>query len=222
MTKAPYTGLTCLELSDEELKAGKPRKETIQRALLALHQDGMVVLLNAVSHDHLDKVKEVFWPDTDTVLSWGGGHFNQGGKTRNLSQVPPLRTDLLYQDIYANPFATPIIAGYLGPKPELRFARSAVLLPGGDRQQIHADLEYPYPPQPFAVAVNMGFEDITEENGATELMLGTHTMSSHDKHEDPDSAHIKPELVAEAMKTHPTIRPPLPKGALTIRDLRMW
>jgi hypothetical protein len=219
---AKYTELSCLELSPEELQSGKPSLETIQNALAALHRDGMVVLSNAISHEHLDKVKEVFWADTDEVLSWGGGHFNQGADTKNLSQVPPLRTDLLYQDIYANPFATPIIAAYLGPKPELRFARSAVLLPGGERQKIHADLEYPYPEHPFAVAVNMGLEDITVENGATELMLGTHTMSSIDKHITPHEPGIKPELVAEAATTHPVIRPPLPKGALAIRDLRMW
>jgi hypothetical protein len=222
MAKLPYAELTCVEISQEEHREGKPSLESIQTALGALHRDGMVVLTNAILHEHLDKVKEQFWPDTDTVLSWEGAHFNQGDNTRNLSQVPPLRTDLIYQDIYANQFATPIISAYLGPKPELRFARSAVLLPGGERQMIHADLEYPYPDHPFAVAVNMGLEDITEENGATELMLGTHNMSSIDKHMARDQPNIKPELVAEAVKTHPVIRPPLPKGALAIRDLRMW
>jgi len=216
--------LTVLHLSDEELRAGKPSIHTIQDGLEALHRDGMVVIDNAVSHEHVDAVHSVMSQDTDRLMAGetGGPHFNQGDETRNLNQVPPLRSELLFNDVYANPFAVPIIAAYLGPKPELRFTGSAVLFPGGVRQKIHADLEYPYLSHPFSVAVNVPLEDITEENGATELMLGTHRDSSIDLHTKDTEPWIRPELVKEAERWAPKINPPLLKGSLAIRDLRMW
>ena len=64
--------------------------------------------------------------------------------------------------------------------------------------------------------------EATEENGATEVWLGTHRDTTLADHIAPNKGAIQPELLEARRAVRPPVQPHIPKGALIIRDLRLW
>jgi hypothetical protein len=63
--------------STQEIKEGRLSPQNIERALYALHFDGLVVLENAVDHDHLDALNVVMVKDAACLQSLGdAGPYN--------------------------------------------------------------------------------------------------------------------------------------------------
>lgn len=71
----------------------------------------------------------------------------------NLSQVPPICADLMFEDVFANPFAAAIIEGMLGPHPEVRYLHGNTAMGGEERQDVHADLAWRHWHWPFGLVV---------------------------------------------------------------------
>jgi len=63
-------------------------------------------------------------------------------------------------------------------------------------------------------------------NGSTEIWLGTQLMAGPDAqtklHGDRNSGQIQHEVVEARRKVRPPIQPSVPKGAVLLRDLRLW
>ena len=61
-----------------------------------------------------------------------------------MSQGPPLKPELMYEDIWANGPATTVISSILGPKPHVNYVNGNTALGGfnGARQNVHADLTF--------------------------------------------------------------------------------
>jgi ectoine hydroxylase-related dioxygenase (phytanoyl-CoA dioxygenase family) len=91
---------------------------------------------------------------------------------------------------------------------------------------VHSDLDFWHPHYfPFAYVININLVDVSPENGATELWLGSHHVSTMDEHVNSRTADplvIKPRCREERRKHSPPIQPTIKKGSLMIRDLRLW
>jgi hypothetical protein len=89
-----------------ELAAGKFTSQNLEKALIALHQDGLVVLENVVDLQHLEKLNAVMTKDAKTLSSRGDDspfNYHKG----NIQQDPPLTDKFFFEDIYlsSSPFA---------------------------------------------------------------------------------------------------------------------
>lgn len=143
------------------------------------------------------------------------------GKT-NFSITPPLSKRYFRREIFANDFATAIIQYVLGPRPILSWVSSNVATARGvGRQAVHSDAYTDILPLPVCVELNTYLQDITVDNGSTELWPGTQNTTEDDL-VPHGRGWIKPALFNKRARTDPPIRPDLPKGTIVMRDLRLW
>lgn len=91
---------------------------------------------------------------------------------------------------------------------------------------MHSDADFAHPASPFAIVVNVPLVPMTETNGSTQVWLGTHTDSSlaaqQGAHGERASGRIRAELLAMRAQTRAPAQPHVPKGAVVLRDLRLW
>lgn len=215
--------LTIVKLTPEELSSGKLSSHTLQSALEALHQDGILALENAVNTTHLDKLNERMTPEAKSLYSNANTHRNFGQATGNIQQEPVVEQDYIFSDIIANPWATSIIEHMIGPTPQLRFYSANTAFKAMGRQPPHVDVDFPMPRMPFGYCININLIGTSPENGATEFWLGSHTDTDEFVFDrEVDDLRIRAELVEQRREIRPPIQPSLPKGSLIIRDLRLW
>ena len=125
------------------------------------------------------------------------------------------------------------MSNVLGPKPEMRYLGTNSVSPknkyadeafeGKIRQPVHCDMIHDHLDFPFAMTVNIPFVDTSVDNGATEFWLGTHFQGNNGI-KDPalDGPWIAGEYLEKRRLERPPIRPPISKGSLLIRDMRLW
>ncbi|RFU24887.1 hypothetical protein B7463_g11454, partial [Scytalidium lignicola] len=219
----PLPEVTCIKLSPEELASQQVGSHNLQKAVEALHRDGLVVLENAVSIEHLDKLNARMVPEAKTLFAKAETHRNFGPKTGNIQQEPVAEKDYIFQDVLANPFAVQVVECMFGPRPSLRFYSANTAMKATDRQPVHIDINFNFPQIPWGYAINVNLVSTSPENGATEVWLGSHKDTTKDvldtqyKHKQ-----IRVDLLEERRKISPGIQPSLPKGSLIIRDFRLW
>lgn len=118
----------------------------------------------------------------------------------------------------------------LGPRPKWTFcfANSAMPpVPGSpaQRQPVHSDADFAHPSHPFELVVNVPLVSMTPANGSTELWLGTHNnaISAQDgAHGERASGRIREDILEKERQERPPVQPPVKKGAIVVRDLRLW
>ena len=200
--------------------------EVIAEAVSFLHRDGVLVLSNAIDPSHLDALSDVLSPEAEVIARDPDHHFNFGSETRNMDQAPPLHPSLMFQDVWANPIAVAILSAIFGPSPVCHYANGNTALKATGRQPVHADIDKPHPLYPFAYAINIPLDDMSEQNGSTELWIGSHresNMAQHSAFEGKETGlTIKPEILEERRQHSPPIQPMTKKGSLIIRDLRLF
>lgn len=213
--------VTLIELTREELQTKKIGSHNLQAAVEALHRDGLVVLKNAVSVDHLDMLNARMVPEARELYARPSTHRNFGEDTGNIQQEPVLEDGYVFQDVIANPWATDVIQCMLGPRPTLRFYSANTAFKATDRQPPHIDVDFDFPRIPFGYCVNINLVDVNPENGSTEVWLGTHADTDVNVL-DTEVYQIRPSLQSRRRETRPPVQPSLPKGSLIIRDFRLW
>lgn len=169
-----------------------------------------------------------------------------------MQQRPPLRPELMYEDIWANKPAAMVLSAVLGPNPVCNFADGNTALGLGykGRQAVHGDLAYNFPQGvPLAVCANYYLADASHANGSTELWLGSakdstfrdHKASRDLEHGDdpynPIRVNLKNKDEAAMMITRfgvrdeclekrrefaPPIQATVKVGSVMLRDLRTW
>lgn len=213
-----------LRLSDEELKSGKTKPDTIQELLKYYHRDGFVVLENAIDGGLVDRLYNRMVDDNAEFLKKNHMRWNQGAATKNVSQSPPLTPEYLLRDFYANPHMIRVVENILGPRPELRFISSNVAVPGGTgRQAVHSDVNHAWPTIPFGMVMNIYLQDSGPKNGVTEVWCGTHdAYAQKEQQATPEVGWIKKEYLQKRAKVKPPVQPMIKKGSLCFRDLRLW
>ncbi|KAK7959162.1 phytanoyl-CoA dioxygenase family protein [Apiospora aurea] len=197
----PEPQVTQIELTPDELAAKKMGSHHLQAAVEALHRDGMVVLANAVDPAHLDKLNERMVPEAKELYSRATTHRNFGNETGNIQQEPVLEAGYVFADRqHGLPRHGPPAAAH--------------------RRRLRL------PPVPFGYCVNANLVATSPANGATEVWLGSHTDTTRAVLEtDPTTGYkqIRADLQEARRRIgRPPVQPSLPKGALIIRDFRLW
>lgn len=212
-----------IDLTPDELSTKTIGSHNLQKALEALHRDGLVVLKNAVSVEHLERLNARMVPEARELYARPETHRNFGSTTGNIQQEPVLERDYLFDDILANPWATAVVQCMFGPRPSLRFYSANTALRATSRQPPHIDLDFEFPRMPIGYFININLVDTTPANGATEFWPGSHAETDRNvcdlatQHEQ-----IRASLLEERRKIRPPIQPSLPRGSLIIRDFRLW
>ena len=163
----------------------KPTLDIIAEGAAFLHKDGIIVLENAISTAHIDTLNDKLSPEALEIANDPDHHFNFGKHTRNMDQAPPPTPELMYRDVWNNPFAAAILAAVMGPRPTIHYANGNTALkasPEG-RQPVHSDCEFLHPVHfSFAFAINIPLVDMDAQNGGTEIWVGSHHVSVHEAH----------------------------------------
>ncbi|WVQ63616.1 uncharacterized protein L199_001769 [Kwoniella botswanensis] len=214
-----------IKLSDVERTTGHLSPSNLYHAVTAFHNDGVIVLDNAIPIDIIDKLNERMMVDTDRIMSGTvkGVHWNQGIECGNISQVPPLVKDYLFPEIYANKPASAVLTQLLGPRPELHYVRSNTLIGHApERQDVHRDIKGRHIPASTVIAMNVCLIDAHAQNGSTEIWLGSHREQTLDDYVAITSGDVKKTSLERRRQVRPPVQPTLPKGSLVLRDLRLW
>ncbi|KAK4049900.1 hypothetical protein OIO90_005289 [Microbotryomycetes sp. JL221] len=255
-TKLQHQDLVTVVLSDEERRTGNLTAENMALAVLGFVRDGIAVLENAVDPEHCDKINEIMVNELPELIKSPNVHWNDDirappeKRTGNLNQRPPMRPELLYEDIYANKCGAAVLENIIGPNAVCNFVDSntALGMGFGGRQAVHGDLAYNFPQFPCGVCFNFYLEDASAANGSTEVWLGTAIESSFKDHKacrelregddpvkplsvnlrDPEQRNVlegfgvRDELIEQRRQYAPPIQPTIKKGSLMLRDLRTW
>ena len=212
-----------IRVSPQELRADQMSAAKVEQAAEAIATDGYVILDVVVAHEHLDVLHVKMTEDSQKLLraeKWGGA----GNVRGHLQQGAPPMAPYVFRDIVSNPFVIQVTKrvlgnGVTGPGGKMfnSFYGGNTNCPGSQEQALHRDhphlwpnLEQAHPP--FALAINIFFVQVTEENGATELWPGSHLNT---KAFDKDN-------IAAQRQVAPPIRAETEKGSIVIRDMRLW
>ena len=205
-----------------EYRAERFDATTLQRAVTALRDDGFVVIDGIVDHGHLDRLRERMTADLPRLRAlpevphnfvWG-----------NVQQNPPPDAGLVFRDVIANPFVCQATHAVLGRGAFNDCLTGNTNLPGSGLQPVHVDDGQLWPglgtAHPAArLVVNIALGDTTVENGAIELWPGTH-LDTHVA--IGGSIRVPEELVAARRAIRGPMRGATRKGAVLIRDMRLW
>ncbi|KND89238.1 Kanamycin B dioxygenase [Tolypocladium ophioglossoides CBS 100239] len=201
----------------------------LEKAVRHVHQDGLVVINDVAPHAELDHLNAKMVEDARTLQRRGGdGPFNYNLKNLQL-QAPPV-AEYFYPSTFTNRIATQITSAVLGPRPRWAFCSANAATPpcpgsSPQRQPVHADADFPFPSHPFALVVNVPLIAMDEQNGSTEVWLGTHAAdisAQEGAHGERASGRIKKHLLGGSENGYHPVQPTIKKGAITIRDLRLW
>jgi len=193
----------------------------LRQALEAMDRDGIVVLEEVVDLDHVQCLGSRMKQEMAEVRS----RRPIGVESSNESLPPPRRHPWLFRDICYNGFAIQIAHAILGDGLYWNFYGSNVVHPGETRKQgIHHDarplyafeLEEPLPAH--NLVVNVPLADFTEENGATEVWLGSHRETRRLIVDDDNYER----LLAEHRERDWIVQMTAKKGALVLRDMRIY
>ncbi|GAB1198548.1 hypothetical protein APSETT444_007871 [Aspergillus pseudonomiae] len=222
---------TSISPSQTEIKNRQLSPQNLEIAIRSLHHDGLVVVENVVPHDALDRLNHKMVEDAWTLRNKENSPFNYN--PGNIQQDPPPVRKYFDSDIFLNPdpIATQITSTALGPRPKWTFCSGNSAMPPTAEnppmsQPVHSDADFAHPTHPFAYVVNIPLITMTPENGSTEIWLGTHTDSGLHIQEGMHGERASGRIQLDALEKRRMIRPPcqpvVPKGALVLRDLRLW
>jgi hypothetical protein len=213
-----------IDVGESDREAGGLAPDKLQAAVDALRTDGLVVLADVVDLEHLDALHERLLSDLallrarpDAPYNWTAG---------NIQQDPPSFEPYLFEDVLLNPQVIAVTSAILGPGLRNVMYSGNTSLPSDTRQPVHADMGHLWPSGAMEVAhppaqlvVNVPTVDVSAENGATEIWLGTHrdlTVGVGGDIEVPlDALEARRRI---ALPIQPTIR----RGSVLIRDVRLW
>jgi hypothetical protein len=221
-TKIQGRPVVSVPVSDEEKRSKIPSAATVGAAVSILQRDGIVVIKNVVDIDALDTLNSILTPKSEVLAGDPSTHWNFNKEARNITQPPPYKTELMFDTIWANPFAAAVGAAILGPRPHIHYANGNTALRSEGRQPVHADLGERHLRFPFALVANFFLVDTDATNGSTEVWVGSHRDTSIEDHDPSTKSNILPELVEARRKMAPPVQPEIQKGDLVLRDVRLW
>ncbi|KAJ5646241.1 hypothetical protein N7490_002613 [Penicillium lividum] len=238
MTVRVQSEVRTVILSDEERQNGKYSDFSLQQALEAMHQDGLVVLKGVVDMHHIKALNQRMSADAEKKRDDPKQVYNHSVKSNFLQRPPVTEPSLLYDDIYYNPFVLQLANAYLGHKPIWNWltANTALANTGGMRQAVHKDNAFIHPQYPYYFIANIPLCSTSVKNGATEFWLGSHAHTSNrdqrvaTKPEEITAHYLLgeplPAVTEEAQEMRRSIRPPIQAtcsaGDIMIRDIRLW
>lgn len=202
-------------IGSDEHKKRRLSPANIKTAVESLLEEGFVILENAVSHYPLEVINEKLDEMTNQF------QLKQEGKRKTrIVQNAPASSAYIFREVVANPFVANLSTAVLGKGVYNNLYSVNTNCPASTAQPVHRDsghlwtgMEYPHPIA--SLMINIGFDNISKENGAIQLWPGTHL--------DPEpSLWIPLESQKERERTNPPIYGETQKGSILIRDMRLW
>jgi len=213
-----------IEVPESDRETGGLSPERLQAALDALSVDGLVVLADVLDPGHLDVLHERMVSDLAALQARPDAPYNW--TTGNIQQDPPPFEPYLFHDLLFNPQAIAVTSALLGPGLRNVMYSGNTALPSQARQPVHADVGHLWPSKTLQVAhpsaqlvVNVPTVDVTPENGATEIWLGTHRDLTVGVGADIE---VPLDVLEARRKICPPIQPSIGRGSVMIRDARLW
>ena len=207
-------------ITPKERNAGQISLQNLEKAVLGLTTDGIIMLENAVSEQAVDALNNRMVLDAKYLREAPGTQFNYSKKAQNILQHMIPEPEFLLEEIHANKLAIAVCESMMGPSPVLRYHKANTNFPGVSRQPVHSDVHYEHPKACFGLAVNINLVEASPINGSTEVWLGSHVCTSF---ADQDGMNgIRPHRLDERLAISPPVQPFIPKGSIIIRDMRLW
>jgi len=204
-----------------EIAAGALSAERLSNVVESIRVRGASILEGAVDLDHCDALRASMAEDLDAAARHPFALDIPGHVQHN----PPPRARDLYADIIANPIAVSIARALMGRVRLALYTGNTMLAHTTQQQPVHWDDYQLWPgleqaPPTSSLAVNIPLVDVSLDNGALEVWPGTHLDVRAVEHR---KTLLVPNDWLEARRVEvPPVRVPLSKGAMLLRDLRMW
>jgi len=223
LTCHPCGKLPSIGLSDRELASGELQPDRLSAAARLFRDAGFLVLENAFTREHIERVRTEHDAALARFLEEKGGLGALEGKTfgkRHIGFFPPLTGVLGSSDLLAHPIACQLMDVLLGDDFRSSFVHTNTAWPGSGHQPVHRDTRalfgsaYPASHPAAILVVNIPLCDFSVVNGSTEVWPGTHWI--------PDFEGDDPGDLGERATTLPSVRTNIAAGALVLRDLRVW
>ncbi|KAI0602469.1 hypothetical protein F4775DRAFT_602490 [Biscogniauxia sp. FL1348] len=110
--------------TSEERAARKIYKKTLEKAVVALSEDGVIVVDGAVSAESLDLANLYMVGDARALRDGHGMWLNYDNRAQNILQHMIPGPEHLVPDVHANPSAPDMCKPVVGPKPVLRYHKA--------------------------------------------------------------------------------------------------
>ena len=177
-------------------------------ALAALREQGWVVLERLLAPATLDAMRSALAPHLRRELL--GRNDFEGFETERVYTL--VDRGPLFADLVEHPAVLALCDALLAPRYQLTASQAIRIHPGETPQPFHTDDPfYPIPRPRAAISVGTiwAVDDFTAENGATQIVSGSHRW---------DDGEVSRLLDDVAFATRPRAdRTPIPKGALPAR-----
>ena len=215
--------LATVRATAAERRTGILEDARLAEVVASLREHGAAVVLDAVDLGPIDRLRDVMLSELDAAAATPAALDVPGHVQHN----PPPRAADLHPEIFANPIALAVARALLGSAVNLSLYTGNTMLGHTARgQPLHWDEHQLWPglseaPPAASLTINIPLVDVTVDNGALELWPGTHRdVRSGDRTHD---GLLVPEEWVEARRAVvPPVRVRVPKGALLLRDGRVW
>ncbi len=168
------------DLEQQENKGEFFKKQLTIEEKNFLHENGYLIVENAIPESLCDELAEKV---NRLMLLEGGqegaGYVYGSGKMRRIYHL--LAKDKIFSKIILHPVAHAVMSEmFYRPtfhtKYYLTSFHANILFPGAEEQVWHVDANVPEPLPPWIIRSNSNFiiEDYSEENGATQIIEGSH------------------------------------------------
>ena len=238
-------------VSSAEAARGQLDSDKLQRLVIGWKRDGLAILANVIPHAALDAIRDRL--DFDAAHRYVNGDIFKGnpppkatspeyaeqlqqgavdGLNLHLQLAPPRQAPFYPREIYANPIIEQLAVALLGGDCYIRYINGNTACPGSTVQALHVDSAGTAGTK---LAVNFGTDDITVENGSTEVWPQTQYLSDLLLDDDGKIRGLEcgpplgrgdgrdQAMVAEARASGKgPVQLLLPKGCVCLRDLRVW
>lgn len=140
-----------------------------------LDKDGYIIFEQVLDNDEIRDLQRALEPH----LSFRGRNDFEGLNSNRVYAL--LAKHRLFADLVEHPLALAFAEAELGKSCLLSACLAINLLPGETVQPWHSDdnhIRVPSPHPPFGISAFWTLDDTTEENGATEILPGSHNWDS--------------------------------------------
>lgn len=181
----------------------------VERAWADLDEHGYAVVEGALEADQLARVRSRLADQAAGELAAGVGYVDSGGCNQRVWNLPNKGDEFL--DLLRHPLYTQHMDRILGRGWLVSSSTANIAGPGGEPMFLHADQGYvpaPFPPRPLVANCGWLLDDVTEANGATRVVPGSHLLG---RGPTPEEATGSDTVPVEG-----------PAGSAFLFDGRLW
>lgn len=187
--------------------------DLLSTSLAALRAEGFVLHERLVAVEVVASLRNTLDGLTlPTAFNYAAGH---------LHLRAPRTPDVLVEPIFGVPLLSTLAAALLGPAPSIVALASNLSLPCAVGQPLHSDIPHRRSVGPNScsqgLVFNVFLSDVTEMDGPTEVVAGSHTWNISSI--APDSRLIPPDY---PVPSDLRITLVAPAGSVVVRDIRLW